>query len=152
MNKVIKSAVEGSSYRLKVERGFSEESIFVSVQGGRSQESIAIADKDIPRLMLALGEAAGVVPKWNSWSEGGTPEHLAHILGHLQKYIEAQEAIAAQAEETAKLEAEALELRNAFSMAIGGASIDSFVGHSLNKPGWIDAARRAREIAKEATK
>lgn len=108
---------------------------------------ISIAHKEIPSLMLALGEAAGVVPKGNSWSEGGTPEHLAHILSHLKQYIEAHETIAAQAEETAKLEAEALELCNVVVTSWGNPpypSVQHMEKETLNR--WIAVARKAREL------
>lgn len=140
MSKTFKSALEDSSYRLKVARGFSDEYLFVSVQGGGRQESIAIADKDIPSLMLALGETAGVVPKWDSWSENGTPEHLAHILSHLQQYVDAQEAIAAEAEETAELEALAQELVNAYPTIVWEELT------TMGKTRWLQVAAKALEL------
>lgn len=146
MSKTFKSVIEDSSYRLKVARGFSEEYVFVSVQGGRSQESIAIADKDIPSLMLALGETAGYVPKWDSWSENGTPEHLAHIQWHLAKYAEAQ---VAQAEETAKLEAEAVELWKAYNGGDIWVDVESVKWSDLTESAQTRAlavARKAREL------
>lgn len=148
MSKVIKSAFEDSSYRLEVCKNVGAEHVSLwIIGGGEHATSIAIADKDIPSLMLALGEAAGVVPKWDGWSENGTPEHLAHILSHLQQYVDAQEAIAAQVEETAKLEAEALELCNVVVTSWGNPpypSVQHMGKETLNR--WIAVARKAREL------
>lgn len=108
---------------------------------------IAIADKDVPNLMLALCEAAGVVPKWDETGSIGTPEHLAHIQWHLAKYVESQEAFAAQAEETAKLEAEALELYNQYRKVVHlEPCIDWDETHMLVRKQWLAVAQQAREL------
>lgn len=148
MSKTFKSAFDGSKYRLEVCKytGAKHTSLWI-IGGGDHAETIAIADKVIPNLMLALGEAAGVVPKWEPFHKHGTPEHLAHILSHLQQYVDAQEAIAAQAEETAKLEAEALELRNAGNVESGGIVIGSLdVLTTTEQQKWLAVARKAREL------
>lgn len=114
---------------------------------GRS--GLTISHSDAPALALAILEAAGVEASFDPDATYGTAEQLGHIQDHLHEYVNAQERAAAEAREQAELEAEALELLNAFSLATGGVPIDSFEGRSMSKPGWIDAARRAREMRNE---
>lgn len=141
MGKVIKSAFDGSKYRLEVCKytGAKHTSLWI-IGGGDHAETIAIADKDIPSLMLALGEAAGVVPKWDDNGTRGTPEHLAHIQWHLAEYAKAREAIAAEAEETAKLEALALELVNAYPNIVWEELT------TMGKTRWLQVAAKALEL------
>lgn len=147
MGKVIKSAFEDSSYRLEVCKytGAKHTSLWI-LGSGSDAASIAIADKDIPSLMLELGEAAGVVPGLPALYEYGTPEHLETIQWHLAKYTKAQAAIAAEAEETARLEAEALELYNSYRKESNYHTLSSWAGSELNREMWIAVARKAREI------
>lgn len=104
-----------------------------------------IADKEVPSLMLALGEAAGIVPR-NSLHKHGTPEQLETIQWHLTKYVEAQEAIAAQAEETAKLEAEAVELYEMHREIMDYETCMWELLDDVNKRYWLALARKAREL------
>lgn len=114
--------------------------LIISDKGRDEAQTAVLPNRDIPSLILALGEAAGVVPKWNSWSEQGTSEHLAHILSHLQQYVDAQEAIAAQAEETAKLEALAQELVNAYPTIVWEELT------TMGKTRWLGVAAKALEL------
>lgn len=147
MNKVIKSAFEDSSYRLEVCKNVGAEHVSLWILGsGSDAASIAIADKDVPSLMLALGEAAGVVPKVPTQYLYGTPEHLALIQWHLAKYSKAQAAIAAQEEETAKLEAEAVQLYEVHREIMDYEACTWELLDDVNKRYWVALARKAREI------
>ena len=108
---------------------------------GNMRMGITLDASVIPGIALAELEAAGHTPEGE--------DYLSGAVESLQIHCEEEEATAVAARELAELEAEALELRNAFTLAIGGRSIDSFAEHSVNKPGWIDAARRAREMRAE---
>lgn len=107
---------------------------------GIEASGVTVPREDAPALALAILEAA-----W--WPN----EHLAttEILRRLRELDEHVKAVEAEARERAELEAEALELFN--------------VNQGINLPdwgnadwavisSWVRVARRAREIAKEATK
>lgn len=147
MSKVIKSAFEDSSYRLEVcgDSGAKHTSLWI-LGSGSDAASIAIADKDIPSLMLELGEAAGVVPGLPALYEYGTPEHLETIQWHLAKYTKAQAAIAAEAEETARLEAEAVQLYEVHREIMDYEACMWELLDDVNKRYWLALARKAREI------
>lgn len=148
MSKVIKSAFEKSSYRLEVGKYPGAEHTSLSILGGSDRgASIAIADKDIPSLMLSLGEAAGIVPKVPSQYLYGTPEHLALIQWHLAKHVKGQAVIAAaQAEETAKLEAKAVELYEVHREIMDYEACAWELLDDVNKRYWVALARKAREL------
>lgn len=147
MSKTFKSVFEDSTNRLKVSRGFNDEYVFVTIAGGGiEQMSVAIADKEVPRLMLALGEAAGVVPKVPQSYAYGTPEQLQFIQWQLTKYAQAQAAIAAQAEETAKLEAEAVELYEVHREIKDYEACTWELLDDVNKRYWVALASKAREL------
>lgn len=121
--------------------------LIISDKGRDEAQTAVLPNRDVPSLMLALGEAAGVVPKVTTRYLYGTPEHLALIQWHLAKYTKAQAAIAAQAEETAKLEAEALELCNVVVTSWGNPpypSVQHMGKETLNR--WIAVVRKAREL------
>lgn len=134
---------------LKVDKLFGNPRLLIKEFDGDAR-GFAFAPSDAPALALAILEAAGYSEEYEGGNCWAGP--LGQAMHMLRLETEAHERATAEARELAELEAEALELRNAFTLAIGGRSIDSFAEHSVNKPGWIDAARRARELAKEATK
>lgn len=143
-SKTFKSVFHGSSIQVH-DNG---EGVFIGLLREDSMtRGTTLSKSDAPALMQAIGECLPPIP--DTVRDGSYEAFMAVALEYLGKAVRALEAETAEAKEQAELEAEALELRNAFSLAIGGASIDSFAGHSVNKPGWIDAARRAREMRNE---
>ena len=93
---------------------------------------------------LAVLEAAGVeaVHRDYEFYDDGSPEHLEAVMYFLKQYIEARERATAEAKEQAELEAEALELFNAFNH-------DQKLSH-ISEAGyperWLAVARKAREM------
>lgn len=155
-SKTFKSAFEDSSYRLEVCKNAGAEHASLWILGcGSASTSIAIADKDAPALALAILEAAGVVPVQRDYEsyDDGTPAHLQAVAYFLKQHNEARERATAEARERAELEAEALELFKA-SGAYGSDRL--FLKFSdleeTTQSAWLAVARRARELAKEATK
>lgn len=114
-----------------------------------------VSPSDAPALALAILEAAGVVPVQRDYEsyDDGTPAHLQAVAYFLKQHNEAQERTTAEARERAELEAEALELCNEFIEDMGYDRVDSWDGSvPSKKEAWLAVARRARELAKEATK
>lgn len=126
---------------------------FIGKEGGRrfsllmphvsSHAGIAFDSTTAPALALAILEAAG-------WPEEDHNSITHSIMASLGDVIHIQERITAEAEAQAELEAEALELYN---VCMTGHSLSSFngLGGTLRDQ-WLAVARRAREMAKEATK
>ncbi|MBF6671568.1 hypothetical protein [Glutamicibacter sp. FBE19] len=112
---------------------------------------IAIAPSDAPALALAILEAAGIeedMVKFHS----GTPEyHFAYAMHHLCQGIQAQAKAVAEAKDREELEAEALELFNAWTGTTKYTSWNEVaVFPDGDKREWLAVARKARELAKEA--
>ena len=103
--------------------------------------AIDLAPSGIPALMLALAEAAGV--------DGA---YLAEVEDIMNIHIEEQERATAEAKELAELEAEALELRNAYMNQIGRTNVAWDDMSEEQQEIWLAVARKARELAEEATK
>lgn len=95
---------------------------------------------EAPALCLAILEAAG--------AHKDSQDFLGGAVEQLKFHIGEQERITAEAKEQAELEAEALELYNAFSPDRKLSRI-SEAGYPER---WLAVARRARALAKEATK
>lgn len=110
---------------------------------------IAIALSDAPALALAILEAAGV----KDTSTGGLITHDRVAVTNLKIHIEKQAKRTTEAKERAELEAEALELVNAAVIECGNPPYPSVerMGEKVLRR-WLAVARRARELAKEATK
>lgn len=83
-----------------------------------SGQGITLSREDAASIMMAIAEAAGVEPK-NGVSLYGTPGHLRAIAFELSEYDKHLAKRTAEAREQAELEAEALELRNAYMNQIG---------------------------------
>lgn len=154
MNK-FKSAHVGHSHQELIIVGLND-GVRVSVEhGSLGVKGIIIAPSDAPALALAILEAAGVADRrhWNQDVEDGTDVHLEFIAKHLADYIKAQDRAAAEAEDKAKLEAEALELWNVVRESQGRGKAENWIGiPDRVKERWLAVAHRARELAKEATK
>lgn len=127
---------------------------FTGDEGGRkfsllmphvsSHAGIAFDSTTAPALALAILEVAGVAES----SDAGVAAQ------YLRAHLTEQERATAEAEAQAKLEAEALELCNAWREANGYDALSSFsdgapIGAMAE---WLAVARCAREMAKEATK
>lgn len=107
-----------------------------------SDTIIHISPSDAPALALAILEAAG-------WPEC-EPTSVTHtILSDLNRVVELQERVTAEAKEQAELEAEALVLFSASRLSY--ETVPSFDGYPNLKLSWLAVARKAREMAKEAT-
>lgn len=135
--------VDSGSRRLHVDRRPEGTNLWVSDNSWESDYGITIAPSDAPALALAILEAAGVA---ESSDEGVAAQYLRASIAE-------QERATAEARERAELEAEALMLANSAVLAVGNPpypSIEHMSDTSLRK--WLAVARRAREIAKEATK
>ena len=114
-----------------------------------SDTIIHISPSDAPALALAVLEAAG----FEDSSSGGHITGARIAVGDLKRHVKMQERATAEAKEQAELEAEALELCNEFIEDMGYDRVDSWDGSvPSKKEAWLAVARRAREIAKEATK
>lgn len=146
MSKTFKSFLgENGSRRLHVDRRPEGTNLWVSDNSWESDYGITIAPSEAPALALAILEAAGV-------TEADSP-YMHEAADNLRAYILIEEKVSAEARERAELEAEALELLNAHREATGNPLAESLDGLLYNaKETWLAVARRARELAKEATK
>lgn len=149
-----KSAYPGrSNQSLGIVR--ADNRVRVSVDhGSDGARGIIIAPSDAPALALAILEAAGYGEE--IVTDGSPDGHIQVAKYYLYEGVKAHASITAEARERAELEAEALELFRAFQHVRADGvfvSVPSFA--SLSEPQqaeWLAVARRARELAKEATK
>lgn len=103
---------------------------------------------EAPALALAILEAAGVEATPNAGAIA-----LGTVVSDLQRLIAEQERATAEARELAELEAEALELLNVRRKFEGIEQADALDDMpKATRDIWLAVARRARELAKEATK
>lgn len=117
---------------------------------GRS--GLTISHSDAPALALAILEAAGVKPEHPEQAQVsfGSTGHLSQIVFELGRFVKAEAMHAKLAREQAELEAEALELHNAFWAGLEEKQLDSWDDERGNaKNSWVSAARRAREMRTE---
>lgn len=117
----------------------------IVVSDGPGARASRYTPEEAAKLGLAVLEAAGV----QDTSTGGHITGPRIAMAELKHYVKREDEKAAEARERAELEAEALELFN--------------VNQGINLPdwgkadravisSWVRVARRARELAKEATK
>jgi len=107
---------------------------------------IAIAPSDAPALALAILEAA-------YGSDQPAATKIGEAWAALYAHIAEQERTTAEAKPQAELEAEALELANTYLSSMGVDLRGSFDDMTpFNQEHWLAVARKARELAKEATK
>lgn len=123
----------------------SQGRVLVEIEDPKHLIAINVSDTDAPALALAILEAAGVKPVGYP---GNSTITLGSVVGDLALVIAEQERATAEARERAELEAEALELRNEYFDKECAWSDINDVGQAL----WLRMARKARELAKEATK
>lgn len=120
---------------------------------GIEASGVTVPREDAPALALAILEAAGVEPDREPLE---CQVSLGTIVADLQDTIRHGEALAAAAKERAELEAEALELLNAFSsehskcnaFSSEYSECESF-DEIPNPEDWLAVARRAREMRAE---
>jgi len=124
--------------------------VLLCIQGDGASKAFRMSPSTVPALDLAILEAAGY--KEDEVDRSDDSYNTKWVMRHLRNLIEAQAKATAEAEEREELEAEALALLNAFCTSANGYEVTSFEGRSKTKPHWIAAARKARELAKEATK
>lgn len=147
MSKTFKNATN-SGTEVYVGEGINTDSVQLiirNVGSGIGKAGIYLNSSDIPALALAVLEAAG--------AHKDSQDFLGGAVEQLKFHIGEQERITAEARERAELEAEALMLANSAVLAVGNPpypSIEHMSDTSLRK--WLAVARRARELAKEATK
>ncbi|MGP7812391.1 hypothetical protein [Glutamicibacter soli] len=138
--KKFKSALD-SPVTLEVEGNINSQGVFLAVDNS----TILLAPSDAPALCLAILEAVGVTRQGEDF--------LAGALESLQFHIEEQERATAEARERVELEAEALELFNVVREHDGEPRVATWDGfHAGTMEVYLLLARRARELAKEATK
>lgn len=118
----------------------------IVVRDGLAVATSRYTPEEAAKLGLAVLEAAG--------AHKDSQDFLGGAVEQLKFHIGEQERITAEARERAELEAEALELFNTQVRALGdGLEVDSLDDmHHIAKESWLAVARRARELAKEATK
>lgn len=135
----------GSTRKLHIE-SVSEGFVLLKIGFGRHEEFFTVSSDSIPPISLALLEAAG-------WPEC-EPTSITHtILSDLNRVVELQERITAEAKDKAKLEAEALELINASNEAIGVSPYSSMdVVSEVVMRRWLAVARKSRELGGRAEK
>ncbi len=116
---------------------------------GPGARAVRYTPEESAKFALAILEAAGV----EGSSTGGLITGARIAVGDLKRHVAKQECATAEAKEQAEFEAEALELFNAFWTGRDEFPIDSWDDEPGNaKQSWLAVARRAREMAKEATK
>lgn len=141
------SKVFTSAYSLNREMAISPENKAVLIKiidRGDYHGSIAIDPSHAPALALAILEVA-------HGSDQPAPGKIGEAWSALYVHIAEQERATAEAEAQAKLEAEALELCNAWREANGYDALSSFsdgapIGAMAE---WLAVARRAREMRAE---
>lgn len=151
-SKIFKSAV--SEGRLSIAEAPNRRFTVGIRRNGVATDMVDLAPSDAPALALAILEAAGVETVNHTVRGLGNPDWLEGIAHSLQLHIEHEAkltaAAKAEAEEMAKLEAEALDLYNARILFLGGEALTSFEKLNQDSKGmWLAVARRAREINKE---
>lgn len=145
-SKTFKSTMTDSR-ELEVDVIFSNPRLLIK-ESGNGRSGFVFAPSDAPALALAILEAAGVEA-----TPMATSVAFGTVVADLQRLIAEQERATAEARERAELKAEALELFKA-SGAYGSDRL--FLKFSdleeTTQSAWLAVARRARELAKEATK
>lgn len=113
--------------------------------------AIDLAPSDAPAMMHALAEAAGVPMQGDfSRARAGTAEHLSFIAQHLERYVVESEHMEAEAKAHAELEAEALELVNAWMDSCGAGKYPSWAHvETGRREQGLAVARKAREMRAE---
>lgn len=154
MSKTFKDA-KAELDSIDVATGYEGEPYFciTNIEAGNAAQ-IQLDNSTAPVIMLALAEAARVPMQGDfTRARAGTPGHLSFIAKHLEQYVVENEHITAEARERAELEAEALKLANAAVIECGNPPYPSVerMGEKVLRR-WLAVARRARELAKEATK
>ncbi|MGP5599561.1 hypothetical protein ACTXOJ_11275 [Glutamicibacter arilaitensis] len=111
-------------------------------RGGESVDMIDLKTETAPALALAILEAAGFVGDENMFT--------GLAVANLRDHVEEQERITAESREQAELEAEALELVNAWMDSCGAGKYPSWehVETGRREQG-LAVARKAREIGAE---
>lgn len=112
---------------------------------GLFDTGIAIAPSDAPAIALAILEAAG--------GRDSLGIDVGNAMTDLREYVTEQERATAEARERAELEAEALELLNAYRKSFLHCApeddFDGFDDPEAIKAKWLAVARRAREMRAE---
>lgn len=130
----------GNTRKLHIESA-SGGFVLLKIELGRHEEFFTVPIDIIPSISLALLESAG-------WPER-EPTSVTHtILSDLNRVVEFQERAKAEAEDKAKLKAEALELVNAWREAGNCTPLTDWgtlIGTSVGDY-WLAVARKAREI------
>ena len=140
MSKTFKTA-HADNKVLKVDNLFGNPRLLIKEFDGDTR-GFAFAPTDAPALTLAILEAAG----FDDVDSGNT----SCAVANLRTFIARQERITAEAKEQAELEAEALELVNAWMDSCGAGKYPSW-GHvetGRRKQG-LAVARKAREMRAE---
>ena len=113
-----------------------------------SNAGIAFDSTTAPALMQAIGECLPPIP--DTVRDGSYEAFMTVALEYLGKAVRALEAETAEAEDQAKLEAEALELFNQYRVATKLEPISSWdEAHPLAQEQWLAVARKAREMRAE---
>ncbi|MGO4251215.1 hypothetical protein AB4Y81_03015 [Paenarthrobacter sp. TAF1] len=113
------------------------------LSGGTSPATVT--KDEAPAFALALLEATG----WTADHNGGTMAHaLTNLAKHVKQKAEEEARKAAEAEDAAKLEAEALTLLNAYRLSNGREARTSLdeINNETSREGWRTIARKAREL------
>lgn len=146
MSKTFKSA-HSDNKALKVDELFGNPRLLIKAFDGDTR-GFAYAPSDAPALALAILEAAGYDDKADDMSQAES--YAFDALHKLQQSVDEQERATAEAREQAELEAEALELINAWMDSCGAGEYPSWaqVESSRRKQG-LAVARKAREMRAE---
>jgi len=113
------------------------------LSGGTSPATVT--KDEAPAFALALLEATG----WTADHNGGTMAHaLTNLAKHIKQKAEEEARKAAEAEDAAKLEAEALTLLNSYRLSNGRPARTSLdeINNETSREGWRTIARKAREL------
>lgn len=141
MNKTFKNATN-SGTEVYVGEGINTDSVQLiirNVGSGIGKAGIYLNSSDAPALALAILEAAGYGEE--VVTDGSPDGHVRVAKYYLYEGVKAHASITAEAKAQAELEAEALELYQLWETL-----------QSDDETVWLAVARRARELAKEATK
>lgn len=119
-------------------------------RAGQIWQASTFAPSDATALALAILEAAGVEPSSAHYGLNDSPEWNVRWASHyLGRSIELTEAKTAEAKEQAELEAEALELLNAYRAVSGGDPLGTWRQAGGAQEYWLAVARKAREMRAE---
>lgn len=147
-----------STLELTVVRTYEDLVRIITQLPDETGRCIDLAPSDAPALALAILEAAGVVhhdPDDTPYEKSERTENMGALnmsAFYLAKHVNDTEKAEFLAKEQAELEAEALELRNAYMNQIGRTNVAWDDMSEEQQEIWLAVARKARELAEEATK